>query len=74
MIIFSEQHAASDEKQDIIEQLRDCQVHLGQCNLRKEKLKEEVVLISKRNQQLEEQLEQEKKIRERYITLQFSYM
>jgi len=74
MIIFRQQYAASVENRNIIDKLTDCQLHLGQSNLQKEKLKEEVVLISKRNQQLEKQLEQEKKIRERYITLQFSYM
>jgi len=49
MIIFREVHAASDQKWDLTEQLRICQLDLSEANLEKEKLNEEVQLKSKLN-------------------------
>jgi hypothetical protein len=42
-------HAASDQKQDLIEQLWTCQLDLSEANLEMEKLNEEVQLKSKLN-------------------------
>jgi hypothetical protein len=57
IIIFREVHAASDEKRDLMEQLRICRLDLKTANLEKEKLNEEVNLKSKLNKQLKDNLQ-----------------
>ena len=57
MITFREAHAASDEKQDLIEQLRVCRLDLQTANFEKDKLNEEVNLKSNLNKELEDTLQ-----------------
>jgi ABC-type phosphate transport system auxiliary subunit len=57
MIIFREMHAASDQKQNLRQQLRICQRDLSAANLEKEKLNGEVNLKSKLNKQLKDDLQ-----------------
>jgi septal ring factor EnvC (AmiA/AmiB activator) len=56
MIIFREMHAASAQTQDLIFQLKLCQLKLRAANSENEKLNVELNFKSKQNKQLEDDL------------------